>query len=64
MQILPDFLTETITEHGEIIAEYYSNELYDSLLRKNCSHLLVKLAKKLDLSEMAPTVYRAFCAPS
>jgi len=52
MQILPDFLTETIAEHGEIIAEYYSNELYATLLRKHRSNLLVKLAKKLDLSKM------------
>lgn len=52
MQILPDFLTETIAEHGEIIAEYYSNELYATLLRKNRSNLLVKLVKKLDISEM------------
>ena len=52
MQILPDFLIETIEEHGEIIADYYSNELYKTLLRKNRSHLLVKLARKLDLSSM------------
>ena len=52
MQILPDFLIETIEEHGEIIADYYSNELYKTLLRKNRNHLLVKLARKLDLSSM------------
>ena len=50
MQILPDFLSEIIKEHDEIIAEYYSDELYKTLLRKNRSHLFVKLAKKLDLS--------------
>ena len=49
MQILPDFLTKIVKEHDEIIAEYYSNELYKTLLRKNRSHLFVKLAKKLDL---------------
>ena len=50
MQILPDFLTKIVEEHDEIIAEYYSDKLYETLLRKNRSHLLVKLAKKLDLS--------------
>ena len=50
MQILPDFLSEIIKEHDEIIAEYYSDELYKTLLRKNRSHLFVKLAQKLDLS--------------
>ena len=50
MQILPDFLNEIVKEHGETIAEYYSNEFYETLLHKNRSHLLVKLVKKLDLS--------------
>jgi len=50
MQILPDFLSKIVKEHDEIIAEYYSNELYERLLRKNRSHLLVKLAQKLDFS--------------
>jgi len=52
MQILPDFLSELVKEHDEILAEYYSNELYETLLRQNRSHLLVKLAKKLDFTPL------------
>jgi hypothetical protein len=48
MHILPDFLSEIVKEHGEILAEHYSNELYETLLRQNRRHLLVKLTKKLD----------------
>jgi len=52
MKILPDFLAKTIEKHDEIITEYYSNELYKTILRKNRSHLLTKLAKKLELSQV------------
>ena len=58
MQILPDFLTKIIEEHDEIIAEHYSNELYQSLLRKNRRHLLVRLAKKLDLTPIEKSCQR------
>lgn len=52
MQILPDFLTKTVEENDEILAEYYSSLLYETLLHKNRSHLLVKLAKKFDFTPL------------
>lgn len=52
MQILPDFLSQIVKKHGEKLAEYYSSELYETLLRQNRSHLLVKLAKKFDFTPL------------
>jgi hypothetical protein len=52
MDIVPERLQKIIAEHEEALAAYFGEQVFTNLVKRNGKHLLVMLAKHLDLTEI------------
>jgi len=52
MDIVPESLQKIIAEHEEALAAYFGEQVFAQLVKRNGKHLLVMLAKHLDLREI------------
>jgi hypothetical protein len=58
MSIIPPFVQQVITAHADLLLNWFSERVYDSLIRRAPDHLLVQLHQHLDL-----TALEEACAP-
>jgi hypothetical protein len=52
MAILPDFLETLVTTNLALLQQWFSEQMYQRMLQRNQSHVLVKLNKRLDFTAM------------